>query len=272
MKKFRFLLYLLVAGSLTFVACTKDDEDDAGDDTPPVKKEMKVVKMINEDGSYSEVLYNDDNNIKQILYKDAAGDDLPYYDDFLYTGTNVTTYTNYNNGAPNIRFIITYTGDKPVSAIYQVNNAGTLEDTYTLDFVFTGDQLTEYTYSMDLAGTATPVLKFEFSYSGDNVSKTLTYGYTASGLAMQSTVMNEYDSKKFYMYGYGIDYVFGNDRFLSPNNNTKTTKTDGADAPVDAESYNFTYEYNDNDYPTKETKKTFDDQSTVITTFEYSEL
>lgn len=265
MKKLKFLLLLLLAGSMTFVSCTKDDDssDDGEGDNPPAKKEMNLVKVINEDGSYTELLYNADNNITKKIYKDKDGNDLPYFEEFTYAGTNMTVYTVYNNNVAAQQLTITFVDGKPSLGNYQVDQGSGLADYFKLEYAYSGDNLA----ALDFVIAGNSVQKITYTYTGSNVTKTST---TASGsLAGEETFT--YDEKKNPMNGVGIDYTLGDAGLASVNNQLTNTKTDAADVVVDAESYVNTYEYNDNDYPTKVTANALDNQTTTVSVLEYVE-
>ena len=266
MKKIKFLLFLLLASSMTFVACSKDEEEE---EETPAKVDMKIVKSINEDGSYAVYLYNDDNNLKQILYKDKDGNDLPYYDDYQYTGKDLTTYTFYKEGAPNIKLDITYVDGKPTNGNYQLDQGSGLADYLKFVYTFAGDNLTRFEYTMDLGSGQEVLYQVNYTYSGSNISKAEFMKYDPDGLKSDGYTDYTYDDKKNPQHGVGSDFIFGDVGSISTNNIATSRKVSAADVAVDAESFDNTYEYNTNDYPVKVTSKTKDGQSTKITIAEY---
>jgi len=265
MKKLKFLLLLLLAGSMTFVSCTKDDDkkDDGGGDNPPAKKEMKLVKVINEDNSSLELQYNSDNNLTKRIFKDKDGNLLPYYEEFTYTNGDMTMYTVYNNGAAAQQLTVTYVDGKPSAGNYQTDQGSGLVDYFKLAYTYGGEDLATLDY---IVGGNT-VQQVTYTYTGSNVTKTSTVA--GGSLAGEETFT--YDEKKNPMNGVGINYTLGDASMASVNNQLTNTKTDAADVVVDAQSYVNTFEYNDNDYPTKITANALDNQTTTISVLEYEE-
>lgn len=269
MKKLKFILFILLASTLTFVACDKDDD---GDDTPEVK-DMRLYKIINKDGGtstdgeYKRLVYNADNNIIKIEFVNSAGQDLAHYYGYEYTGKNMTTYTYFNGAKVTSKLMLTYVDDKPSTGMYQVDNGSGLEDYYEHIYTFSGDKLVQLDFMKDVSGVPTALQQFKYSYSGDNVSKVVMIGY---GGTDAGNITYTYDGKKNPIHGKGIDFVLGEVEYMSPSNVTKNTKI-VADVVVEPQSFNNTYEYNDNDEPTKKVSNSFDNNIKKDLVFEYQE-
>ncbi len=277
MKNLKFLLLLMVALSLSFASCTKDDDDDdtdgTGDGTGDVtKKEMLLKKATNKtDDSYAEYLYTADNLLKQITNTSATGDDLGYYDDYTYSNGMLDTYIYYNNSAPSAKVIMTYNGDKPSMAKVMVDQGAGLVDYYDIYYTFNGNNISKLEFKMDLGAGPIVIQESVFTYNGSNVSKMDMSSYDGTALAPAGYVEYSYDSKKNAMHGVGLDYFLGDLIYASANHITMEKSTSAADVVTEAESYNNTYEYNDNDYATKSTSVTFDNLITTVMEFELEE-
>lgn len=269
MKNLKYLLFLMVAVSLSFVACTEKevdpvDDDDTGENGPKV--DMLLTKVINTvNYSYEEYLYDADNNLQQVTYKDAAGNDLPYYDDYTYSNGKLESYTNYNNSAPTTKMIVTYNGDKPSVYKVQSNQGSGLVDDYNINLTFTGDNLTKSELVKMVNGSPVVVAEVVYTYDGDKVTKV---NKGAGGYAQY-----EFDSKKNPYMGIGIDYFKGDidNELLNivPYNMTMKRMLSATDQLNEAMSVNITYEYNSNDYPIKSTSLSFDTNNEIVKMYEY---
>ncbi len=273
MKNLKILLFLTLAASLTFVSCKKDDDDDVDDNGggTPALKSLKVVKATKDDGTYTKYLYDADNNLVQEQYKDANGDDMPYYVTYSYTGGNMTEYIYYNNSAPQQKITVTYANGKPNTANVQVDQGAGLADYFTLDYNFSGDNLASLDFTMDIAGTSTLVQKYIYTITGSNYTRIDKKSYDGTSLADNGYEEYTFDSKTAPMHGIGLDYVLGAIEMMSVNNTTMQKYVSAADQVDQAQSVNTTYEYNADNYPTKQTNVTFDGNSTTTITFTYEE-
>ncbi len=272
MKNLKYLLFLMVAVSLSFVACTEKDGDDDDDGITEVKVDMLVTKVTNAtDGSYKEYLYNADNTLKQVLNKDAAEVELPYYDDYSYTNGKLATYISYANSAPSTKIIATYDGDKPKIFKKQSDQGAGLVDDYDIYFTFAGDNLTKLEYKKDIGTGLVVLVEATYTYSGTKVSKVALKIYDGSALADNDVTEYSYDSKKNPFMGIGLDYFMGYIVNTVPNNMTMTQITSAAGQLNEALSNNVTYQYNFSDYPTKSTTISFDTNNEKVLTYEYKE-
>jgi len=267
MKNLRFLFLLLLAGSITFVSCKKDDD---GDDTP-VEKDIRLAKFISQDGSYIKILYNDDNNVIKMANKKKNGDDMNLYSEFEYTGSDMTTWTRYSNNVAIFKIELTYNAGLPVEGNYKEAGASGLVDKYKLTYAYDGDKIKTIDYVSKISGVSITVLRKNFTYSGSNIGGVETFTTNGTSLVSSGTEAFTYDDKKNSMHGVGIDFVLADPMVMSTNNQKSNTKLDAAGATVNAQSFVRTYEYNDKDFPTKTTATSLDNQTIVVTTFEYED-
>jgi hypothetical protein len=257
-------------------SCSKDDDNDddnTGGDNPPASSKCYIKKSTNDDGSYSVFEYNSDNKvIKATDYDDKGNEDgvtlISYNSDGM-----MSMFVSVENGDTSMKIEVTYSGNKPSVANLHINMGTGLKLFSKFVYTFNNDELTKMVTQADPVGTGfMDVAKKEYTYSGKNVVmiKESQFDATSGTMKLKSTTEYTFDDKKNSYVGIGVDYLMGEPQFISVNNPLKVTYKDDKGVVDNDESYNYTYEYNSNDYPTKITAKNFSGSKTEVTTNEYN--
>lgn len=275
MKNLRILLMIFMGVSLAVAtSCKKDDDtDDNNDDNnDPVTETCYVVKM-DYGSDYDEITYNPSNMITKLENFDSTGTASDGYSNFTYENDLLVTMESYNNGNLESKMEIIYnSNNKPDTLNLYTNATGSLNKVGYFKYSFNGDQLSSISMFAEAMGNIIEVSKTDFQFVGNNVSKITQYEFNFSSMSLELSETRDftYDDKKNAFIGIGLDYFMGEVQFLSENNVASVTVKDDQGSVMNDRSYNFTYEYNSNDYPTKQTQTSFDNSDTEVTLYEYS--
>lgn len=269
MNKIKILFLFIIGATLTFASCNKDDDDDGGGDTTP--KTCYVVKSTSDDGSYTQITYNAENKVIKTEEFDASGNSDDNYSIYTYSSGKLTKMEATVGGSIETKMELTYnTEDLPINVdLYQDQGAGLLKLGF-FEYTYSGTKIKNMSMNFEVLGQMMVVSKSEFTYSGDNISLVKKYelGGTLS-LELVSTTAYDYDDKKNPMKNIGLDYFMGEVQFISINNYTEMTVKDASSSIMQEESYNITYEYNSDNYPTKITNVSFDNSTTEVEVYTY---
>ncbi len=267
MKKIKILFILFIGAALTIASCKKDP---SGGDTPVVKKHSFVTKKTNDDGTYSKYTYNGDNQISKSEDYNASGTSTKY-SVLTYSSKHLVKYESFENGTLKTKLEISNNSSgNPISADIYITQASGLAKIGSFNYTYSGDKLASRTMMYEINGQTFEVSKVEYTYTGDNITKETEYSLGASqALEVSGYTKYEYDSKKNPFLTLGLGIFTGDVGSISANNYTKETVMDASSTIDNAHSKNYTYEYNDKDYPIKETSKTFNNSVTKVTTYSY---
>ena len=271
MKSLKFFAFVIVSLALTTTSCKKTDDNN--DDDDPVKKTCYINK-INYGDEYSLLTYNSNHQVIKIASYDSLGNYLDSYTEITYANGKISELKNYDSGTYDSKIVYHYASNGIADSAYQWSDEGNgLELQGTFFLTYTGDNLTKIESIKYFVGQAVVVGKIEYVYDAGNATSMSTYELNLSTLSLKltSTATYEYDSKKSPYRGIGIDNLFIAEEigFMSVNNPTKETVKDKDGNTMQDESYTYSYEYNDNDYPTKVTDVTFDNSETNVTVLTY---
>jgi len=275
MKKIKLLFVLFVGIALsTAYSCTKD-EDDGGDDNgggDNTPKTCYIKKETQKNGAYTTVEYNSDHQVIKSIEYDSTGkvskkNEITYDANKkiikleVFTGNTLTAKFEYSYNAQ---------GKLAKADIYG-EQGGTFKKVGYYEYTFTGDNLTKIVTKMEYMGQTIEAAKLEFTYSGGNAITKKEYGFDFSSLSLklQTTYDYMYDTKINPYRNIGVNDIMGDPQFISKANVTKMTVKDDKGAIQNEASMNYTYEYNDNKYPTKRTEASFDNSYTDETTLDY---
>ena len=270
------LLFVLFIGIVLSTAnsCTKEDDkkdDDGGGGTSP--KTCYVKQETYKDGTYLKVEYNSDHKVTKDTDYDKSGT-VTDHTDYAYDSNGRISKMEYYDGTTlTDKFEYFYNAQGKISKvdIYE-EQGGSLQKFGYYEYTFTGDDLTKVVTKVEYAGQTVEAEKYVFTYSGGNVITAKFYEFDISTLSLvfSGSIAYEYDTKINPYRGVGLDYTMIDDiTFMSKANYTKMTTKDDQGVVLKDESYNVTYEYNDNKYPTKMTETSFDNSETDITTIDY---
>jgi len=273
MKSLKFFAFILVGLALTTTSCKKTDDNNNNNNNDPVKKTCYINKIDN-GSDYSLLTYNSDHQVTKVVNYDSLGNPDGSRTDFFYSNGKIEKMENWDSGVLDSRIIYHYgTSGKPDSAYVWADQGSGFAKVGVYITTFTGDNLTKVELSVEYNGVNLILNKTEYTYNGNNVATTSVYNYdfTTFNMELSETRSYEYDSKKNPYRGIGLDNFFVADdvMFFSDNNATKETIKDETGAVQQNESVNNTYEYNDDDYPTKVTSITFDGSDTETTILTY---
>jgi len=257
MKK---LLYLFTASLLVFTSCSKDDNDSSNSTTSVLPKK---VTFIESDGtSYSEDNVYNGNKIVSITGKDYVikytyvGDFITKLEEFdennvldftteyIYTNGKLASSTRKETGAPSyskIKFV--HNTDGTVSyEDFRINSSTNAEDDgpYVGKFTFKDGNL----------------VRNEYSYYGDE--HLITYDYDTKSNPLKNVT--------------GINLLLDIDPSQSYVNNViKKTRISGSGTDIQTSMTTSVYEYDANNYATKEvtTYQSGSSVSTEMTTYAY---
>lgn len=275
--KLLFVLFLGVTIGLA-TSCKKDDDttdDGNGGDNPPAAKTCYIKKTTDDNGAYSTYEYNSDNKVIKVSEYDKNGK-LTAENHITYnTQGNYINFTVLNDKGDTATYLVMHysSASHPDSASVYMNMGVGLVKSATFVYTFTGDQLTLMETKADPLGTGPFVVsKNEYTYTGKNLTtlKAYSFSVTAMSLVLESTTDYTYDDKKNPFFGIGIDYLMGEPQLSAANNVTKLTFKDDKGAVDKKKSFNYTYEYTSNGYPSKATEKDFDNSHTEVTNMEYN--
>lgn len=245
---------ILIATTTLLVNCSKDDS------TPAAKKYL-ISKMTYPYGTVAQFSYNAQNNITKIQWTDSSGN---FYWDFIYNSNAVLTeIKGYDSSVLSYRCTIEMNSDKTPSKVIGYND----NDTTTTAFEYDASKnLTKISYYH--GGLVLPAQNYSnelLTYNtAGNVTRTV-FNDIPGGISYQCDY--EYDTKNSPYYQEGLKwpwFIIGGDdsndktNDLLKNNPVKKTQT-----IPNAQTTNYSYEYNTDGYPTKIT------EGTNITNIEY---
>ncbi len=272
MKNLKLLFVLFLGVGLTFASCKKDDggKDDGGGDNPtPTEKTCYVVKETSSDNSYHEMIYNTDHLITDYNTYKIDGS-LGESNKLTYTNGKISKLESYEGTVLKAEFEIKYASSHIDSVILYMDTLGTMKRVGFYKYTYNSDKISSISMYIEFMGQMIEISKDEYIFSGDNVSTKTSYEMGGSfTLVLSSTTTFEYDDKVNPYRNVGINDLMGEPAFMSKNNITKLTTKDDAGNVIDAESYNFTYEYNSDNYYTKYVKTNFDNSKSTTYTLEY---
>lgn len=265
MKIKRINLFFPLVLAILLVSCTLENY---------IKTKEPMLSKVYHDGFLStEYVYNDENQLKKIMYYDTTGaetsryefefnaDGQPYLMNYIVPVKGKTAYNEYTFN----------TNDQVIRAdyYYKVQSSG--------EFVLSGSN--EYEYTLVKQCTKTTSLdkdnqvKYYYvnQYSGMNTTKRLFYTPANS---LVGYLEYEFDSKK-------VPYVPGPDYGFSVNNIIYVSSPDMDDQGVIVfvitpslklrfYSQTIVYEYDSQNYPSKQTINYLDGRQSVYE-FEYVE-
>jgi len=272
MKKIKLLAIFVVGMALTTASCKKTEDNENNDDNN-VKKTCYVNKIdFGED--YSLFEYNSEHQVIKITEYDSLGNADGSYAAFTYADGKLSIMENWDSGSIKMKLKYHYGASGKADTLYQYTDQGNglkLEATYVL--TFTGDNLTKAEGLKVFYGQSVTIKKLEFTYNNGNAIMLSDYEFdlTSLSLKLKQTSSFEYDTKKNPYNGIGLNNFFIAQKisFMSVNNPIKSTIKDKDGIVLQEESENYSYEYSNNDYPTKVTSTTFDNNNIETTIFTY---
>jgi hypothetical protein len=268
------LFSLLILGAImTTTACKKDKEDTTEvSDTTPVKKTCYMKKLVKANNSYNEYEYNTNHLLTKAIEYDSLGSEVKKTELTYNYKKNVAKVEIFKNGSIFSKYIYTYNKDlKIIKAEYWNTIYGVYKKTGYYEYVYTDDKLTSIIFKAELYGQAIISSKSVITYKDDNAIKLVeyTYNYITASLEQSRVLDFEYDDKLNPSRGIGEDNIAVDVRFLSKNNVTKMTIANQNGVVDNVNSFNYTYEYNDNGYPLKVNFTSFNNANTGISNIEY---
>ncbi|MCK7588954.1 hypothetical protein M0G43_00050 [Subsaxibacter sp. CAU 1640] len=237
------LKYILIVASwlVLLTSCSKDDD---GGNQP---LQTLLSKRIT---STETISYTYDNNNRATGY---STENISPENNFIVTynyhssGQLAEVIYNPANSIEDTKVVYSYNNNNQISRIETSYVSGSLSSPvskYEADYSTPG-KVSVFRYTM--AGTGTPYLNTEYYLDANgNVESQLSY--SASGLLIVTTENSNYDDKKI------ASASLPDEDFVRPINNygTVTVTATGSAPSVST----FTYEYNDDGYPTKRTSNT----------------
>jgi hypothetical protein len=271
------LLFVLFIGIVlsTAYSCSKDDDnkdDDGGGSASP--KTCYIKQETEKDGTYYKYEYNSHHKVIKDVEYNKSGTVISHTDYTYNNDGKISKEEDYDGSTLNMKYEYLYNAQGKISKVdYYEEQGGTLQKIWYYEYTFTGDDLTKVVKKVEYSGQTIEAEKYEFTYSGGNIVSEKDYEFDLSSLSLELTYSTEYeyDNKINPYKGIGLDYIVAYPMFLfiSKANFTKLTMKDDQGVVVKDFSSNVTYEYNDNNYPTKATDVSFDNSETYITTFDY---
>lgn len=247
MKKIQLITTSILC--LLIIACSSDNDSNAVVD--PTTK-LKLKRTYNDSGSQTAFFYNEDGNIKQEIWSSATESTVKsfYYNNGVLTKVTATA----DPGEPTDDFTeinFTYEGNWIKQAIHYKNGILTLNATCT----YTGSLLTAIT--LNRPNQENSFLAIEYDASGNVTKQTNSEGSFDPIVSEYSG----YDNKINPIYAAYPEAFAKLDSSHSKNNYTIATED------YSPNNY-FTYEYNQQGYPTKMVH-TMEGYAPFTTYFEY---
>ena len=269
------LLFVLFIGIVlsTAYSCSKDDDnkdDDGGGSTSP--KTCYIKQETEKDGTYYKYEYNSHHKVIKDVEYNKSGTVISHTN-YTYNNDGKISKMEYYDGttlAEKSEYFYNAQGKISKVDLYE-EQGGSLQKYGYYEYTFTGDDLTKVVTKIEYSGQTIEAEKYEYTYSGGNVITVMSYEFDLStlSLVLSGSVAFEYDTKKNPYRGIGLDYIMIDPELMSKTNCTKMTQKDDQGVVQKDQSSNITYEYNDNNYPTKATDVSFDNSETYITTIDY---
>jgi len=273
MKTPKLFSLLILGAIMTTAACKKekDDSTESSNDTQE-KKTCYMKKVTKANNSYSEYEYNANHLLTKAIEYDSLGNEIKKTELTYNYKKNVAKIEIFKNGSIFSKFLYTYNTDlKIIKAEYWNTLYGVYKKIGYYEYVYTDGKLTSTIFKAELYGQAVTSSKSKITYENGNAIKIVEYIFNyMTGSLEQSRILDfEYDDKKNPSKGMGEDNIAADVRFLSNNNVAKMTITNQNGIMDNVNSFNYTYEYNDNDYPIKINSTSFNNAKTGISNIEY---
>ncbi len=278
MKKFRFLPVVLGVLFVAFMAsCTKEGVYN------PSKKIQRVYNASTYTDKYLSQVWNWEGKLLKSVDHFSSGGGLSFTENFTYDGSRLIRVDDFRNSE-----YATFDYDGSVLKTYNYYYKNKLSS--TINFTYDGKKVTQIIYtiyddkkveshltapvpaiireSMDVlaekadASKGLRTITYQFTWTNDNITKMVG---TSEGEMMTATFT--YDAKnnpfKGYLNLYSVEDPF---MFYCKNNVLQYMQT-----YLDGENdiYNYTYQYDGNDYPTMSIRTRVDSDYSFTTFYEY---
>ena len=273
MKTPKLFSLLILGAIMTSTACKKEKDDTIeSSNDKQAKKTCYMKKLTKANNSYSEYEYNSNHLLTKAIEYDSLGNEIRKTELTYNYKKNIAKVEIYKNGTISSKYLYTYNTDlQIIKAEYWNTLYGVYKKVGYYEYSYTDAKLTSTVFKADYYGQAVISSKSVISYEGENAIKIVEYinNYITGSLEQSRILDFEYDDKKNPSKGMGEDNIAADVRFLSKNNITKMTITNQNGIVDNVNSFNYTYEYNDNDYPTKVNSLSFNDAKTGVSNIEY---
>ena len=275
MKIIRMIMLLFVGAAISITySCEKDatDNPDSGGSDKPAEKKcyIKTTNLPNAEKKVYE--YNSDNNLIK-LTKYYSNGNVDYVASFDYLNGKVIEYSSSKqNGTASVRMEYSYNANKELEKAKIFYNSGSgMKEVAYYEYTYVEGLLAQLShYKLD-QGSSYELIRSEYFYNGDLVSKCKKYRYNGSSQVMdlESVEDYEYDGKKNPSHDIGVNDILGGYANMNKENLVKLTISTPQGIVDKNTSINITYEYNDNDYPIKQTNLNFYNKDEEKFTYEY---
>ncbi len=246
------LIYLFIASFLFLISCNKDNVNPTGAGCLLTR----ITKPAGETGGTVSYIIEYNENRKPIRYYEA--ENTNNYTAITYLDNRIDNVIKYENGVLSTKYSYDWTNDSVSVLIENFYKASYFEKiVYKLDK--NGFPLNEQWYWQDTEGAWQKGNYFVYRWENDNLVQS---EYWLTDKVYTKTF--DYDNKN-NVYG-ALGWFYGIES-LSKNNILKETITYSQNGVPDVTEY--TYEYNENAYPYKLSKK-FSNNTNEEISFEYS--
>lgn len=278
MKKFKFLPILLgVLFVASMISCTKEGVYN------PSKKIQRVYNASTYTDKYLSQVWNWEGKLLKSVDHFSSGGGLSFTENFTYDGSRLIRVDDFSNSE-----YATFDYDGSVLKTYNYYYKNKLSS--TINFTYDGKKVTQIIYtiyddkkveshltapvpaiireSMDVlaekadASKGLRTITYQFTWTNDNITKMVG---TSEGEMMTATFT--YDAKNNPFKGYlNLYSVEDPSMFYSKNNVTQYMQTE---LNGENDIYNYTYQYDGNDYPTMSIRTRVDSDYSFTTFYEY---
>ena len=273
MRNLKLLSILFLGMILLFAACKK--EEIKVDPTPPIVYGDSLLKTYTFDGIKYDFKYNEYRQVSEFEVGDAGSTEKTLVK-FEYSGNKLLRWVAYDNGnvVAKVNFLNHNAYDFPTKGELYIADDGPLELMESYQYIYTGNKMTELIASEVDAGQATVVYKNEYIYSDGNVVTQKMYesyyGTLVPILVANFTLDDKHNPGfKFGFINFAEDEIFQGMSVMDRNNYTIMEVKDADGNLKESDSYNRTFEYNADNYPTKCTMTSFDGNETIDIKYEY---
>ena len=241
MKTLILSVSFLMTLSILFTSCEKDDP--ITEDITENSKIYYLKKVTENDGSYAEYFYDDDNKlIKMESYPDVMKMNFSYNS----AGKVSSMLVDDSEGSNTISY--EYDENGMLSAASSDNGYG------DFTYEYENNKLIRVNSYGNIPGVGTKLFaKFEFDYAGANVSefREYTLNFISGGFGLSEKISYTHDNKRNPFAVLGIEKTIiniGHEQHASENNctNRNVLLSTYGDA---IGSYDLTFEYNGSGYP-----------------------
>jgi len=267
------LFFFGVAISITY-SCEKDTPDtpDSGGGDKPAETKCYIKTSNLPNAEKKEYEYNSDHNLIKLTKYYSSGN-VNYIASFDYLNGKVIAYSSAKqNGAASVRMEYSYNANKELEKAKVFYNSGSgMKEVAYYEYTYVGGMLTRLSHFSLNNGSSYELSRSEYFYNGDLVSKCKKYQYNSSSqvLDLETIEDYEYDGKKNPSHGIGVNDMLGGYVNMNKENLVKLTVSSPQGIVDKNSSLNITYEYNDNDYPIKQTNLNFYNMDEEKYTYEY---